>query len=211
LLRRYDKSFASGTLRPALYASAHSRVELDRQTFHCEHVSHVYTQFKGVIIPYPVSKIDEIHNLNLASAVGEDMSDHLKYFSEHMPATFVYAGINVERSGLFTGVRGRQISGRSVVVRTGPFPFDDEWKSLIASLETALRLYKHRDGTLTRNAKYLHQRTGGSISSLSHLIRVAAISAILSGDDAITREALDNAIIDHAAESTTSHPGPKAG
>ncbi|SLJ75604.1 ATP/GTP-binding protein [Mycobacteroides abscessus subsp. abscessus] len=156
--------------------------------------------------------VDEIHNLNLASAAGEDMSDHLKYFSEHMPATFVYAGINVERSGLFTGVRGRQISGRSVLIKTGNFPFNDEWKSLVASMESALRLYKHRDGTLTRNSKYLHQRTCGSISSLSHLIRVAAITAILSGDDAITREALDAAIIDHAAEAATSHPiAPKAG
>ena len=31
--------------------------------------------------------VDEIHNLNLATAAGEDMSDHLKYFTEHMPAT----------------------------------------------------------------------------------------------------------------------------
>lgn len=150
--------------------------------------------------------VDEIHNLNLATSVGEDMSDHLKYFTEHMPATFIYAGINVERSGLFTGVRGRQISARSVLLRTGPFPCDGEWKSLVASLEAALRLYAHKPGTLTRNAKYLHQRTGGSISSLSHLIRVAAISAILAGAEAITRELLDTTIIDHAAESTTAQP-----
>lgn len=170
-------------------------------------VCHVLTEARTELVI-----VDEIHNLNLASAAGEDMSDHLKYFSEHMPATFVYAGINVERSGLFTGVRGRQISGRSVLIKTGNFPFNDEWKSLVASMESALRLYRHRDGTLTRNSKYLHQRTGGSISSLSHLIRVAAITAILNGDDAITREALDAAIIDHAAESATSHPiTPKAG
>ena len=91
-------------------------------------------------------------------------------------------------------------------MRTGPFSFNDEWKALVASLEAALRLYKHRDGTLLRNAKYLHQRTGGSISSLSHLIRVSAITAILNGEDAITRDALDEAIIDHASETKTSHP-----
>ena len=164
-------------------------------------VCHVLTQARTELVI-----VDEIHNLNLASAAGEDMSDHLKYFSEHMPATFVYAGINVHRSGLFTGVRGKQISGRSVLIRTGNFALNDEWKSLVASLEAALRLYKHRDGTLTRNAKYLHQRTGGSISSLSHLVRVSAITAILSGEDAITRETLDSAIIDHAAETKTSHP-----
>ena len=33
--------------------------------------------------------VDEIHNLNLATAAGEDMSDHLKYFTEHLPATFL--------------------------------------------------------------------------------------------------------------------------
>ena len=71
--------------------------------------------------------VDEIHNLNLATSAGEDMSDHLKYFTEHLPATFVYAGINVERSGLFTGVRGRQIAGRCVLVNTGPFPYQQEW------------------------------------------------------------------------------------
>jgi hypothetical protein len=40
--------------------------------------------------------VDEIHNLNLATAAGDDMSDHLKFFTEHMPAAFVYAGINVD-------------------------------------------------------------------------------------------------------------------
>jgi hypothetical protein len=25
------------------------------------------------------------------------MSDHLKYFAEHLPTTFVYAGVDVER------------------------------------------------------------------------------------------------------------------
>jgi hypothetical protein len=150
--------------------------------------------------------VDEIHHLNLATAAGEDMSDHLKYFTEHMPATFVYAGINVERSGLFTGVRGRQISARSVLVHTGAFPYGDEWRSLVASLEAALRLYDHKHGTLTRNAKYLHQRTGGSISSLSQLVRTAALSGLLSGSEAITRDLLDRTTLDHAAESTTPHP-----
>jgi hypothetical protein len=47
--------------------------------------------------------VDEIHNLNLDTRAGEERSDHLKYFTEHLPATFVYAGIDAERSGLFTG------------------------------------------------------------------------------------------------------------
>jgi Bacterial TniB protein len=145
--------------------------------------------------------VDEIHNLNLATAAGEDMSDHLKYFTEHLPATFVYAGINVERSGLFTGVRGKQIAGRCVLVKTGPFPYQAEWKSLVATLETALRLHRHEPGSLTRLDRYLHQRTGGMIGSLSHLVRAAALTAIDTGVEAITRDLLDSIPVDYAAES----------
>ncbi len=125
------------------------------------------------------------------------MSDHLKYFTEHLPATFVYAGINVERSGLFTGVRGKQIAGRCVLVNSGPFPHQQEWSGLIATMEAALRLYHHQPGTLTTLDRYLHHRTG----SLSHLIRAAALTAILDGSETITRELLEAIPVDHAATS----------
>ena len=144
--------------------------------------------------------VDELHNLNLATAAGEDMSDHLKYFTEHLPATFAYAGIDLERR-LFTGIRGKQIAGRCVLVSTGAYPCDAEWKALIATLETALRLHRHEPGTLTRSARYLHRRTGGMIGSLSHLVRAAAQMAILEGEEAITRKLLDTIPVDHAAES----------
>ena len=144
--------------------------------------------------------VDELHNLNLATAAGEDMSDHLKYFTEHLPATFAYAGIDVERR-VFTGVRGKQIAGRCVLINTGPFPCDAEWKGLVATLESALRLHCHQPGTLTRQARYLHRRTGGMIGSLSHLVRAAAQLAILEGDEAITRKLMDTIPVDHAAES----------
>ena len=145
--------------------------------------------------------VDEIHNLNLATSAGEDMSDHLKYFTEHLPATFVYAGINVERSGLFTGVRGKQIAGRCVLAATGPFPCQQEWTGLVATMEAALRLHRHQPGTLPGLDRYLHQRTGGMIGSLSHLIRAGAITAILDGTEEITRTLLDGIPVDHAAQS----------
>jgi hypothetical protein len=148
--------------------------------------------------------VDEIHNMNLATLAGEDLSDHLKYFAEHLPATFVYAGINVERCGLFTGVRGKQLAGRCTLIRTGPFPCQHEWQALIATLEGTLRLHHHQPGTLVKLGKYLHQRTSGMIGSLSHLIRAAAITAILDGSEAITRTLLDTVALDYAAESATT-------
>lgn len=148
--------------------------------------------------------VDEIHNMNLATLAGEDLSDHLKYFTEHLPATFIYAGINVERCGLFTGMRGKQLAGRCTLIGTGAFACNTEWQALIATLEDTLRLHRHQPGTLVKLARYLHQRTGGMIGSLSHLIRAAAISAILDGSEAITRALLDTVPLDYAAESATT-------
>ncbi len=144
--------------------------------------------------------VDEIHLMNLATTAGEELSDHLKYFTEHLPATFVYAGIDVENSGVFTGIRGDQIAGRCTLLHTGPFPKGPEWEGLVAQMEATLRLHHHKPGTLPELADYLHQRTSGMIGSLSHLIRLAAISAILDGSERITRRQMHKLRVDHASE-----------
>lgn len=112
--------------------------------------------------------------------------------------------MNVERSGLFTGVRGQQIAGRCVLVTTGPFPYQAEWRGLIATVEGALRLHEHRPGTLTGLSRYLHQRTGGRIGSLSHLVRSSATTAILDGSERITRKLLEETKADHGVESDST-------
>jgi hypothetical protein len=145
--------------------------------------------------------VDEIHNLKLATRNGAEVSDTLKYFSERIPATFVYAGIDVEREGLFSGTRGRQIAGRFTMIPTVPFPYTDDWKGLVATLEAALRLHHHPPGALQDLDRYLHQRTGGMIGSLSHLVRGAAIEAILDGSEKITRKLLEAIDLDHAAQT----------
>jgi hypothetical protein len=151
---------------------------------------------------------DEIHNLQLATRNGAEVSDTLKYFSERIPATFVYAGINVEREGLFSGTRGQQIAGRFTMIPAAPFPYAAEWQGLIATLEDALRLHEHPRGALIGMDRYLHQRTGGMIGSLSHLIRGAAIEAILDGSEKITRRLLDGIDLDHAAQARCARSAP---
>jgi len=145
--------------------------------------------------------VDEIHNLNLATRTGAEVSDTLKYFAERIPATFVYAGIDVERAGLLSGTRGQQIAGRFSMIRTGPFPRGEEWAALIAALETSLRLHQHTPGTLTLLDGYLHQRTAGMIGSLLRLVRSAAIQAVLDGSERLTRTHLETIDIDIASET----------
>ena len=92
------------------------------------------------------------------------------------------------------------------MTRTGKFPYRDEWRSMVATMEQALRLHRHQPGSLVAQAKYLHQRTGGLISSLSHLVRAAAIYAIVEGSEQVTRNLLDAITVDHATESAAPKP-----
>ncbi|MDO0934210.1 hypothetical protein QQY66_21875 [Streptomyces sp. DG2A-72] len=188
----------------------HERATTTPPTHRHGHVVYESSQFRAGPRAPAVGNVDEIHLLNHATIAGEDLSDHLKYFTEHLPATFVYAGINVEKSGLFTGIRGKQLAGRCIMVRTGRFPCTAEWRALVASLENTLRLHRHQAGTLVKQSKYLHQRTGGMIGSLSHLIRAAAISAILDGSEHITKTSLRAVRIDHNSESEGPPEPPRA-
>ncbi|MFD8765420.1 TniB family NTP-binding protein [Streptomyces mirabilis] len=145
--------------------------------------------------------VDELHNISLATRSGAEVADTLKYFSERIPATFVYAGINVERQGLFDGTRGQQIARRFTLVPTAPLPYKSEWQGLVATLEDSLRLHNHKPGSLTKLDRYLHGRTGGMIGSLSHLIRGAALDAILTGTEEITERSLKAIPLDHSSDS----------
>lgn len=158
--------------------------------------------------------VDEIHNLNLATRSGAEVSDQLKYFAERLPATFAYAGIEVEAQGLFAGVRGRQIAGRFTLIGSTPFSYGsteqrEAWRALVATLESTLRLHQHATGTLVGLADYLYDRTGGMIGSLSQLVRGGAILAIDDGSEHITRDLLDLVPADFAAARALQRPAQR--
>uniref|UniRef100_UPI0035709F9A TniB family NTP-binding protein n=1 Tax=Streptomyces cinnamoneus TaxID=53446 RepID=UPI0035709F9A len=148
--------------------------------------------------------IDEIHRLNPRTTTGAQAADLLKDLTERIHATFVYAGIDVTTTPLFSGVRGAQLAGRATLITCGPLPARHgqtrPFTDVITDLENALDLTSHRPGTLPRHATYLHQRTAGRIGSLTRLIRQAAITAITDGTEKITKVTLDAVQLDHLAE-----------
>ena len=106
---------------------------------------------------------------------------------------------------MFAGVRGRQIAGRFTVIPAAPFAYGtsgqrEQWRALVATMESTLRLHRHKPGSLVRLEEHLYRRSGGMIGSLSQLIRGAAILAIEDRSEAITRELLDIVPVDYAAE-----------
>ncbi|WP_105974949.1 ATP-binding protein [Streptomyces geranii] len=148
--------------------------------------------------------IDEIHRLNPRTTTGAQAADLLKDLTERISATFVYAGLDVTATPLFSGVRGAQLAGRATLIDCGPLPARHgnrhPFTDVITDLENALDLHHHRPGTLPRHATYLHQRTAGRIGSLTRLIRQAAITAINDGTERITKRTLEAIQLDHLAE-----------
>ncbi|MFI5930519.1 TniB family NTP-binding protein [Actinoplanes sp. NPDC051494] len=150
--------------------------------------------------------VDEIHRIDLATRQGKNASDQLKYFFDTISATFVYAGLDLDEHGMFSGMRGRQIAGRFIPVNTMPFTHrtaqdKQDWAKLVAAMEHALRLHRHQPGTLVELEGYLHDRTGGMIGSLDQLIHEAANDAINDGSEKITKSHLDAVILDIAAQA----------
>ena len=158
--------------------------------------------------------VDEVHRLDLRTRSGAAASGQLKYFFDCISATFVYAGLELAENGMFAGMRGRQIAGRFISLRTSAFRYTTaaqhtDWAKLVATMEQSLRLHHHKPGTLIDLAPYLHQRTGGMIGSLDQLIHEAANDAISDGAEKITKKHLDAVILDTAAEEQYSLPAPR--
>lgn len=154
--------------------------------------------------------IDDVHNLTSKNKDATLAINHLKHLANLSAATYIYAGVDCQRSAIFSeGGEGHglatQTSGRFTVYKLGRFPLatkadKEQWASIVMTLEKALCLLNHEPGSLLRDWEHLYQRTRGSISSLAGLIRASAAEAMLSGTEAITRKTLDEIPTDNSTQ-----------
>jgi hypothetical protein len=155
--------------------------------------------------------VDEVHNLRTNHQAGSEAASALKVFSERLDATFLYAGIDLLQSDLFSGHMGRQIKGRMTVHEMRPYGDGtraqrDAWEELVLGIESLLPLGRHTEGSLASLTSYLYDRTGGCIGSLRALLGDAAIAAILDGAEKVDRKLLDTIPTDLAAEEFRTRP-----
>jgi hypothetical protein len=158
--------------------------------------------------------IDELNNLGSSSnsAAGQRSkriaNGYLKHLCNSVAVTPIFAGVDLTESGLyaeFNGSKTTQTKGRMTRVPSTPYQVstDDEirqWRALIHAMEKPLHLYNHERGDLAKNWRYLFMRTDGFVASLSTLIREAAVVAVETGTEAITREILDSVVLDLQSE-----------
>ena len=151
--------------------------------------------------------VDELHNLNAGNRGNGEAVDVLKILHNRVPATFIYAGIDLTHGSLLSGARGQQLSGRFQLLELTRFNLSDqtrakEWRSIIKDFETKLPLADHEPGSLVAHSTRLFERTQGSIGSLGQLITGAAIDLIAQPDgrpETVTIEMLDMGHTDLAA------------
>src|SRR5690625_6964137 len=92
--------------------------------------------------------VDELHNLARRSSSNGESVDTLKDLSNDAPATFVYAGIKLEDSGLLAGPRGEQVARRFSPLRMALYDYTTPtarraWRGVVMAFSKALPLFAH--------------------------------------------------------------------
>ncbi|WP_061016118.1 TniB family NTP-binding protein [Microbacterium sp. CCH5-D1] len=132
--------------------------------------------------------VDDIHHLDLRYRQNIEASDMLKQLSERCGGTFVYAGVDVEDTGLLSGSREGQIRKRFELHSARPFSLNSveqrsDWGDLLLAIENSLCLLDQRPGDILAAAQELHQLTNGEIGLLGDMLQLDALHAIEDGSE----------------------------
>jgi hypothetical protein len=153
--------------------------------------------------------VDELHNLRPANRGNGEAINVLKQLHDEVPATFVYAGVELGDGVLLAGSLGEQLTSRFISTELTRYNLSDieqagDWYNIVAQFERSLPLLDHVQGTLTEHAMYLAARTGSSIGSLARIVNGIAIDLIEEPEgrpEAVTKRVLDAFKLDMAAEA----------
>lgn len=158
--------------------------------------------------------LDDIHFLKIKNRSHETLNNHLKHLANSISATFVYAGINCEGTGLIA--EGNSIE-KAAYSQTGhrfkkfdlrPYDFSnsasrEEFFTVLGTFEDNLILFEHPARSLAREmGEYIFARTNGFLGPISTLIREAASLAIKEKTERITIDILRKIKLDFDSEAS---------
>lgn len=131
--------------------------------------------------------VDELHNLARWSTSNGESVDTLKDLSNDSPATFVYAGIKLEQSGLLAGPRGDQVARRFSPLQMALYDYTTPserkaWRGVVMAFSKALPLFGHEPEGLLAHAQWLHERSGGNIGTLQSIL-VQSVHRLIDASD----------------------------
>jgi len=152
--------------------------------------------------------IDDIHFLKMKNRPSQDVNNHIKSLASGIPATFIYAGVDLDESGLF--LEGRSIDRGAASQTTHRFsrhvlsPFElgsEEHREFLTKFEENLCLVNQVRGSILRHEKYIHGRTKGFKGATAQLMKLGARRAIRNGAECLSVSILEEIQLDDAAES----------
>jgi hypothetical protein len=131
--------------------------------------------------------IDEVQNLENGGSYARRAADAVRRLADDTAATFILAGINVERTSIMEGARGLQISNRFLRVEVAEYGKESpgwmmHWKGLVGAMADALPLYGTSRSGLQRASTQLHEMCDGSVQAFNLMLTQAAHQLIELGD-----------------------------
>ena len=169
--------------------------------------------------------IDELSNVDLRFVGARVVSNTLKELMNTIPATFLFAGINVTANDIFVGhdnanyvlenADDKDESKKKRVIRSEsqmyhrltdlemrPFHGDltQEGVEFIGELDSEILLVHHQPGDLKALTAYILRRTNGFVGAIMSLVRLACNQAIVNGSERLTEELLNGIPLSRAAE-----------
>lgn len=155
-----------------------------------------YTESKlrSVLIPAMnehgtrIVAFDEAHNMARGGPTQRESTKNMvRKVVQDVIATPLFAGIQLQQNGLFTGISGSQLSTRTQMLNLVPFSAATEkdrnlFMSTLDLFESGIPLSGNEPGTLRSLAPYLFNRSGGIMGEISNTLRTAAVMLINRGD-----------------------------
>lgn len=156
--------------------------------------------------------LDDIHFLQIRNRTHATLNNHIKSLANSISATFVYAGIDLENTGLLTEGKSAEKGGntqtghRFKIFDLNAFSMEStiacqNYEDLLNYFEDEISLYKQKRSDLFKIfGQYILDRTGGFIGPISLLLRECSTLAINNGSEEFRFADLDKIRLDHDSE-----------
>lgn len=157
--------------------------------------------------------LDDIHFLQIKNRIHATLNNHIKHLANSISATFVYAGIDLQHTGLLTEGQSKEkgtntqtghrfkkfdLTEYSMATNAGKKNF----KELLNFFEEHIGLYLQSPGSLfSEFAPYILDRTSGYIGPISNLLRECGNLAIRSGTECFSIGLFEKIRLDHDSEA----------
>lgn len=141
--------------------------------------------------------IDDIHFLQEHRKSDIESNNHLKRLANDTRATFLYAGVNLQKNGFMREGKGHEAAVRSQL-QTRFFAYPVEpipaasflLADLLQLFEKDFQMVRSEPGDLVKNKKFIWGLTNGVIGPIRNLLLGAFQTAIADGSERITKELL---------------------